>query len=170
MAAVKADQAAAEAEVNRLGSDIAALEGMARARAGEPVEAYAKERIEEILAEEILRTGPGNRFRIPEMQPRAGGRVGSVTLTSEAATSPDLLGVHAEYPNDVLIMEENRLVPPSGSGSRLRFRGRVKLNGSTVESAQNENLSFILLEEAGLVYLTGRGTVTLGDGRVVHLP
>jgi hypothetical protein len=63
-------------------------------------------------------------------------------------------------------------VLPAGDGSIYRFTGTVNdfFPDVNISSSENSPLYFGLLSDLGLVYLSGEGTIQVGDGAVVVLP
>lgn len=128
----------------------------------------AKEAVENIKIEEIQKQGVGSRFHISEILPQ--GNVGaecSFTIIG-SDSDPTLVLVSTEYPKDISIYPFR--FDALKAGSVLRFKKKVFREGYTFEGDENEPLSFILLPEFGLVYLTGKGKVTLKDGKTITLP
>lgn len=68
------------------------------------------------------------------------------------------------------LIPENLPGVPIGRGSVWWFVGTVKLFGFTFESSVDEPLGFVLWESDGLVYLNGKGRVTLRDGSTITFP
>ena len=54
-----------------------------------------------------------------------------------------------------------------GENSIIRFEGRVEISGYTFlgEGAENDKLTFALIDNYGLVYLRGKGKVVFNDGK-----
>jgi len=50
------------------------------------------------------------------------------------------------------------------------FKGKIPLNGYVFDGQNADPLRFALLNGSGLVYLRGKGTVTMKDGTTLSLP
>jgi hypothetical protein len=114
-------------------------------------------RIEALAVDEIRRDGPRERFVIPGLEPDE-GQGNSVTLQAAA----DRVTLLTEFPGDAARVRFS-------DGSVHRFIGRfpfadvVTLFG---EGDKNHRLTFVVLDELGMVYIRGTGrAVTAGDGK-----
>lgn len=56
-----------------------------------------------------------------------------------------------------------------GDGSVIRFKGIHTIKGDVIVGDLNYPPSFLMVFGKGLVYLTGRGNVTLENGRTIVL-
>ncbi|MCX5799951.1 MAG: hypothetical protein NTX17_00980 [Candidatus Eisenbacteria bacterium] len=130
------------------------------------------------------------RFTIPEILPGKGA--GSFHLAiAPSENHPDVFLYESMYPGDTVPFRVRMggEYPLNGvgigtgsifatienldflsSGSIVRFRGKITYKGCTFNGDQQDPLSFALLDGKGLVYVTGKGKVTLKDGREVTLP
>jgi tetratricopeptide (TPR) repeat protein len=59
---------------------------------------------------------------------------------------------------------------PQGHGTIWRFRGTVHTRGFSFYGDNSDILRFMLLYNVGLVYMYGKGNVTMPDGKVVNFP
>ena len=114
-------------------------------------------RIEALAVAEIRRDGPGERFVIPGLEPDE-GQGNSVTLQATG----DRITLLTEFPGDAARVRFT-------DGSVHRFIGRfpfadvVTLFG---EGDRNHRLTFLVLDELGMVYIRGAGrAVTAVDGK-----
>src|SRR5215831_11393312 len=115
-------------------------------------------RIEALTVAEIRSDGPRNRFVIPGLEPDE-GQGNSVTLQS----TNDRVTLVTEFPGDTARVRFS-------DGSVHRFVGRfpfadvVTLFG---EGDKNHRLTFVVLDEIGMVYVRGTGrAVTAADGTI----
>jgi hypothetical protein len=104
---------------------------------------------------------------------------GSLTV-SQAGANQFLVATY--FPGDRLLLSgmsgamygrgSASVVLPGGDGSIYRFTGAVDgfFPQVRVVSSANDPLCFGLLEGFGLVYLTGQGTIQVGDANAVALP
>jgi len=158
-----------------------------------------KEAVENIKIEEIQKSGPGKLFKIPEIvtinDPAEEGKRTSFTLSTlesgvwllKTDYSKDLIPQIVQiqgFGTAVLLCrgatitlrdmatgsDKVAFLDVLYSGSVIRFKGEVLFKGITFKGEEDEPLVFILLKDAGLVYVTGRGQVILRDGREVKLP
>jgi len=120
---------------------------------------------EDALIEDVVKNGAGDRYTIKEIQPRTGWPPGSILMKSEGGR----LRFVSQFPKD-MTASDGILSAPMGNQSVWRFVGKAPLSGYTFEAPdENRPLTFILLEEIGLVHLYGRGSVTFPDGRSVTI-
>ena len=110
-----------------------------------------------LVINEIKTRGTGQRLVISDWQPREDG----ITATYEVFESPTGAAViSAPYGGDVKM----------GNGSILSFKGKIYLNGITFRGDDIDPLVFTVLDNVGLVYVRGKGSVILKDGREAFLP
>jgi len=116
---------------------------------------------------------------------------GNIAITSGQAEQgvglPATLGVGAckaftELPDEWVFykmgdfrgmnQEDSGILIPNGRGTIIRFKGRVQnfFEGFTIHGDDSYPLAFVLLDQAGLTYLCGKGTVTAPDGKTWSLP
>jgi outer membrane protein len=120
---------------------------------------------EDALIETILKNGVRDRHTIKEIQPRPGRASGSITMKGSGGRVQFV----PQYPKD-MDPSDGVLSAPLGDNSVWRFVGSVPLSGYTFEGPDaNRPLTFILLDEIGLVHLHGRGSVTFPDGKSIEL-
>jgi hypothetical protein len=129
------------------------------------------EALEDLSAAAVAISKPGAQFAVPAIAVENGGSVGNITLDG----SQGVMRMTSLFPADKLefslSLSGPRPVSFTGAGSRVRFRGgRIAMAGFTFEGEPLDPLSFVLVAGRGLVYLAGRGTVTLTDGTVARLP
>ena len=114
-------------------------------------------RIEALAVEEIRKDGPGDRFVIPGLEPDE-GQGNSVTLQAGS----DRITLLTEFPGDTARVRFS-------DGSVHRFIGRFPFADVVTifgEGDQNHRLTFVVLDELGMVYLRGLGrAVTSADGK-----
>lgn len=122
---------------------------------------------EDSIIEEIKKDGVGGRFTIAEMSPQEGGEVGGVTI--KPGTS-ETFALEFVCSKDNMIIRNNQIIPPSGHGSVLRFKGKVDALGLMIDGDNADPLVFVLWKGSGLVYVKGKGNVTLANGSIVNLP
>lgn len=147
----------------------------------------AKATLEDAQIQQIETEGIGGCFIISDILPETDtGIVCSFTI--KTGTNPENWLLKTVYSKDTIPMKMSQgplagavitgtgsYFTPAGdisslkSGSVLRFEGKVLLKGFTFEGDEQDPLTFILLEK-GLVYVTGKGKVTLKDGRLIALP
>ena len=128
--------------------------------------------------------GLGNRLIISEITPETKNGVVSSFNVETTETGNWLL--KTVYPKDrihrKLSLLSGGIVTGEGSifteagdisllntNSILRFGGKVTLKGVIFEGEKDDPLAFVLLDN-GLVYITGKGKVTLNNGKSVVLP
>jgi len=133
--------------------------------AGEPIPVS----LEDALIEDVVKNGPGGRYTIKEIQPRRGSPSGSITMKSDG----ERLRFISQYPKDISADSPSGggiARTPMGSKSVWRFAGKVSLSGYTFEGLdKNRPLTFILLEQTGLVHLYGKGSVSFPDGHTITI-
>ncbi len=128
----------------------------------EPVSVAAED---ELIAD-IVKGGARNRNTIKEIQPRKGSASGSVTMKGEK----DRVRFISQFPKDIAPGAGGVISTPMGNKSVWRFIGEVPLSGYVFNGLdENRPLTFILMEEMGLVHLYGRGSVTHPDGHSVAI-
>jgi outer membrane protein len=128
----------------------------------EPVSVAAED---ELIAD-IVKSGARNRNTIKEIQPRKGSASGSVTMKGEK----DRVRFISQFPKDIAPGAGGVISTPMGNKSVWRFIGEVPLSGYVFNGLdENRPLTFILMEEMGLVHLYGRGSVTHPDGHSVAI-
>jgi hypothetical protein len=114
-------------------------------------------RIESIAVAEIRKDGPLERFVIPGLEPDE-GEGNSVTLTAAAGR----MSLSTEYPGDSAHARFS-------DGSIHRFVGRFPFaDVLTVfgEGGKDHRLTFVILDQIGMVYVRGTGRVAIGaDGK-----
>ena len=116
------------------------------------------------MIEEVMKGGARNRQTIKEIQPRQGSTSGSITMKGEEGR----VRFVPQYPKDMTGGAGGVVSAPMGNKSVWRFVGEVALSGYTFNGLdENRPMSFILLEEIGLVHLYGKGSVTFPDGHSV---
>ena len=121
---------------------------------------------ENALIEEVTKSGVRNRTTIKEIQPRKGAESGSITMKGEGGR----IRFVSQYSKDMTPGAGGIISPPVGNQSVWRFVGEVSLSGYTFTGLdEGRPLSFILLEEVGLVHLYGRGSVTSPNGHSVAI-
>jgi len=132
------------------------------ASGGEPVSVSA----ENALIDDVVKHGVRTRHTIKEIQPRKGSASGSITMKGEG----NQVRFVPQYPKDMDTGTGGIVSAPMGNKSVWRFVGTVSLSGYTFTGLdENRPLSFILLEEIGLVHLYGRGSVTFPDGHSIAI-
>lgn len=161
------------------------INGINILQADEPEDVKAK--LEDTQIQQIQSKGIGNSFIITEILPESNtGIVCSFTI--KTGSNPENWLLKTVYPKDTIPMKMSQgplagaVVTGTGSyftkagdisvlktGSVLRFEGKVSLKGFTFEGDEQDPLTFIMLED-GLVYVAGKGKVTLRDGKSVTLP
>jgi hypothetical protein len=171
---IKDNDAERLAELKRIGNEPAALlqfiqkhpQGTRRSAA-----ILARQRLEDLVVESIRRNGPQDRFVIREIMPAAGESVGSCTV-ERLDGGAVVLGF--EYPKDAIPFDTRRGglgMVPAGAGSVIRFRGAYgDFMGYRIDGDTKEPIAFVLLDKTGMVYVAGKGKVTLKNGTVVTLP
>ncbi len=128
----------------------------------EPVSASA----EDAMMEELVKSGVRNRHTMKEIQPRKGSASGSITMKGEGGNVRFL----SQYPKDLTGGAGGVVAAPMGDKSVWRFVGEVSLSGYTFTGLDERRpLTFILLNEIGLVHLYGRGAVVFPDGHSVAM-
>lgn len=128
----------------------------------------ARQRLEDLIIDSIRKEGPGNRFVIEGIIPVAGQPTGSCTIKR---LNKSLLALGLDYPKDRVPSVNGIPVAPTGAGSVMRFRGPYgDFFGHMIEGDVKEPLAFVLLDGMGMVYVTGKGKVTLKNGTLVTLP
>src|SRR5262245_46549895 len=114
-------------------------------------------RIEALAVEEIKRNGPGERFVIPGLEPDE-GQANSVTLQA----TEDRITLVTEFPDDTARLRFTDESVHRFIG-RFPFADVVTLFG---EGDKNHRLTFVVLDELGMVYIRGKGrAVTTADGK-----
>lgn len=112
-----------------------------------------------LVINEIKARGAGQRLVISDLRPRKDG----YTATYELFEAPAGAVMSAPYGGEVKM----------GSGSILSFEGTISLEGITFNTFKGDKIDpliFTLLENLGLVYIRGKGSVILRDRREVFLP
>lgn len=185
------------AQINK--NSIAELESFLKKYKTGGVALQAKETLENIKIEAIQKYGSANLFKIPEIitvnAPAEDGKRTSFTVTTMESGAwllntdfpKDLIPHIVQIPSfgtAVLLgtggaitlrdmapgSDKVALLEVLDSGSVIRFKGEVLFEGVTFRGEEDEPLAFILLKDTGLVYVTGKGKVTLKDGSSITLP
>jgi outer membrane protein len=117
---------------------------------------------EDALIADVLEKGVGERYAIKDIPTRAGAASGSITMRKEGGRVEFI----TQFPKDTTLEERGGVMSaPMGDKSVWRFVGKVPLSGYTFDAPDEKRpLTFLLLKEAGLVHLYGRGSVTFPDG------
>ncbi len=135
----------------------------------------AKQVIEDILIDKIIAKGPGDQLVISDIRTIKGepsSRIAMQQIDSETIAMSNF------YPKDSLSFSlgeggvfTGRATAkiPRGDQSVYRFISKIEYYGYLFDSNEDEPLTFILLEKYGLVYLHGKGKVTLKNGKIVNI-
>jgi outer membrane protein len=122
--------------------------------------------VEDELIADVVKGGARNRNTIKEIQPRKGSASGSITMKGEK----DRVRFISRFPKDIAPGAGGVISTPMGNKSVWRFIGQVPLSGYVFNGLdENRPLTFMLMEEIGLVHLYGRGSVTYPDGHNVAI-
>jgi tetratricopeptide (TPR) repeat protein len=138
---------------------------------------------EDEIIEEIQQGNIGDRFVISSVLPIENGSDVSITFGLRRSGSSLRLLVIPGCQGDNVVYNIDRqgnrniLLDRWSSGSVARFSGRFRLGGFLsgesailVNGNENNPLAFALIENIGMVYLYGSGSITLEDGTTVELP
>ncbi|HHT9123595.1 MAG TPA: hypothetical protein ACFYEF_12065, partial [Candidatus Wunengus sp. YC63] len=129
------------------------------------------------IIDQIKKDGPGNRFAIPQIQPLKGHKFGGykpITFT-DSSIEGDLIcvsdgmsaagnGTVIRFINKIAFRDEVANLGPS----KVYLPKNIK--GFIFESQTENPLTFVLLENHGLVYVSGHGSVIYPDNQTVKLP
>jgi hypothetical protein len=131
--------------------------------------------IENRFIDLVLASDMKGRFAIPEFAGVARKNIpadqhGRVTIFGTGQSG--VVGLHMEYPVDRMPVKfPGGAYLPTGHGTVWRFKGQVtNIMGFNFDGDPKDCLRFLLVEGHGLVYLYGKGRVTLKDGSQVSLP
>lgn len=129
--------------------------------------------VEDRFIELVFESDLSNRFVLADYIESASNSLptrlrGSVTIL----VTGGLIGLKSDLPKDRVPVDNQLPTIPLGHGSVWRFSGKDKLEGLDQHFSSNaeDPLRFVLVEGKGLVYLYGKGVVTLANGTAIRLP
>jgi hypothetical protein len=132
-----------------------------------------------ILAKKILAQGPGNRFVIGELFESNQFAIGSRDSIAILIYEEDPATKNVKRRSNISLRSiDLRTLSFVGNapnitdlsdGDVVFFKGKVPLMGFAFNGNRDAMLSFVVLRRFGLIYLSGTGSVTLGDGKTINL-
>lgn len=129
------------------------------------------------IINKIKITGPGARFVVAQIQPIKGHNWGGFQPITFAgsAISGDVSwvagGMTAGGNNTVICFTDKiAFLEETFYLGQTKVYLPQNIKGFTFDSQADNPLTFILIERYGLVYISGRGSVTFPDGKTVKLP
>jgi hypothetical protein len=113
---------------------------------------------------------PGKKYVIFDAETDIGIRSPSGQAVQTAPGSPLMPSHMVVRSGNRVIFAEGLYVPSKGEGAIIRFIGQIPFEGCIFDGSVESPLTFAVMRGNGFVYLHGKGTVVLKDGKEIKLP